>query len=297
MYSGLTATELYNARQRTGTTSQHRRDLGSAATQEDTNDAQTMEGVSTPNMGGIGRTATQDDLNASQTSSTMVEGSFEPQDLVKYEPVELDADKQGFLGEVMKKTAVASREAMRAGVQLASAMTTLEIAREALVKTNRGAASANLAAGKEKMRREFITRSVEDEVNSLFGGHVLNLERSGMGGVGDVERTLVNEIARLKEVEYMLRSKNKNAIDALAEKNNEIQDWVAEYGGKAEELRIQLKRGIAANKGFWAEQFPAVKLPEAMADMDRAVEVLQWITKPGGRIQRTPRKAGKQDPR
>ena len=79
----------------------------------------------------------------------------------------------------------------------------------------------------------------------------------------------------------MTRARERSVTNDLAQRNTEIRSWISDYGKTVEELRSQLKRGAVACGGYWAERFPAVELPKALSDMDRAVEVLRWLTRTG----------------
>ena len=231
---------------------------------------------------------TQEEANSSQTSSTTVELDQEDDGTIRYEPIDLHPDRAGYLGEVVKKSKVTSTEAVSACVQLTEALSTVErvrealnTARESLMKTNSGAAGVAAAADKEMMRRKHRASAVEEETNTLFRNQVLDVEMGGRR-VGDLERTLLNEMGRLRSVEQRSRSRESKAVDDLAHLKAEVRKWADKYERQANNLRTQLKRAETACKGYWGEQFPSVELPKAISEMDCAMEVLQWITSGDG---------------
>ena len=162
-----------------------------------------------------------------------------------------------------------------------SRCTRLNTARESLMKTSNGAAGIATAADKEMMRRKYRASAVGEETNRLFRSQVLDVEMGGRR-VGDVERTLMNEMARLRSVEQLAQSRERKAVNNLAHMKAEVRKWADKYERQVNNLRTQLKRGESACKGYWAEQFPSVELPKALSEMDRAMEVLQWITSGDG---------------
>ena len=229
-------------------------------------------------------TSAQEEANSSLTSSTTGELDQEDDGTIRYEPIDLHPDSAGHLGEVLQKSKVTSAEALSACAQLSGAMATvgrvreaLNTARESLIKASNGAAGIVTAADKETMRRKYRASSVGEEINRLFRSQVLDVERGGRR-VGDVERTLMNEMARLRSVEQLAQSRERKAVNNLANMKSEIRKWADKYDRQVNNLRTQLKRGESALQGFWPEQFPSVELPKAISEMDCALEVLQWIT-------------------
>ena len=240
-------------------------------------------------MRGTVKLEPREDADASRTSSTIVEDDREDPDLVRYKPVEFEADKGGHVGEVVKKSKVVSSETLTAGLHLSTAMSALSLAKNALRRSNDGAASMARAAGKEMMRREYLVSTVGSEANRLFQGLVLEVE--GLGepsarrGVSDVERALLNEIGRLRSGERVARARERSANNDLALRNAEIRSWAREYDTTVKELKHQVKQDNDACRGYWPERFPTVELPKALADMDRAVEVLRWLTRTGAGVE------------
>ena len=228
-------------------------------------------------------TVAGEDVRMSGTSSTSGEEDRGEQGPGQYEPVEFEADKAGYVGEIVQDSGVVTNESRTASFHLTSAMHALNLAKNALRRSNEGAAKMAKAAEREIKRRKYIAANVGEEANRMFEEHALEIEGRGRPGVRreghEVAMSMLNEIGRLRYEAIEARTRARGVKYELELRNAEIKRWTEEYGTTVREFTYRVQQANEACGGSWPERFPIVELPEAVKKMNLAVEVLRWLTR------------------
>ena len=203
----------------------------------------------------------------------------------QYEPVEFEADKEGYVGEIVQDSGAVTNESKTASFHLTSAMHALNLAKNALRRSGEGAAKMAKAAEREIKRRKYIAANVGEEANRMFEEHALQMEGRGRPGVRreghEVAMSMLNEIGRLRYEVIEARTRARGVKYELELRNAEIKSWTEEYGTTVREFTYRVQQANEACGGSWPERFPIVELPEAVKKMNLAVEVLRWLTRSG----------------